>query len=82
MINTNTNGGNPIADALDKMSYDYLSTAFPDLVLAIDTEVAQGSSPERLRFITQRHVGADRENLALRVEQAARYMRKRQQVMA
>ncbi len=79
---TQANGSNPIADALDKMSYDYLSTAFPDLVIAIDQEVSTGSSPERLRFITQRHVGADRENLALRVEQAARYMRKRQQVMA
>lgn len=81
MITTN-GSSNPIAEALDKMSYDYLSTAFPDLIMAIDIEVAQGSSPERLRFITQRHVGADRENLALRVEQAARYMRRRIQVAA
>ena len=73
-----TNGksltGVALTAALDRMSYEYLSTNAPDLVVAIDKELRSGAEPEGIRFIVQRHVGPDREGLALRCEQAARYM--------
>ncbi|MBP8293899.1 MAG: hypothetical protein KAX65_14070 [Caldilineaceae bacterium] len=74
-MTTTTNGaGHGLTAALDRMSYEYLSTNAPDLVVAIDRELRTGAQPEAIRFIVQRHVGPDREGLALRCEQAARYM--------
>lgn len=72
--NGKTNNGKALVAALDRMSYEYLSTNAPDLVLAIDQELRTGTEPSGIRFIVQRHVGPDREGLALRCEQAARYM--------
>jgi len=73
--------GKALTAALDRMSFEYLSTNAPDLIVAIDQELQAGTEPEGIRFIVQRHVGPDREGLALRCEQAARYMAG-QQVMA
>lgn len=77
-MTTPTNGkpqpGAALVAALDKMSYEYLATNAPDLVVAIEQEMRAGSAPEAVRFAVQRHVGPDREGLALRCEQAARYM--------
>jgi hypothetical protein len=64
----------PLIQALDRMSYEYLSTNAPDLIVAIDQELHEGLTPAEIRFRVQRHVGPDREGLALRCEQAARYM--------
>lgn len=64
----------PLITALDRMSYEYLSTNAPDLIVAIDQELREGIDPAGIRFRVQRHVGSDRENLARRCEQAARYM--------
>ena len=61
-------------DALDRMSYEWLSTSAADLVMAIDAELKAGTEPAGIRFIVQRHVGPDRDGLALRCEQAARYL--------
>lgn len=69
-----TRGGDALTNALDRMSYEYLSTNAPDLILAIDQELRGGMEPEGVRFIVQRHVGPERDGLALRCEQAARYM--------
>lgn len=69
-----TRTGNALIAALDRMSYEWLATNAPDLVVAIDQELRNGTEPEGVRFIVQRHVGPDREGLALRCEQAARYM--------
>jgi hypothetical protein len=66
--------GKALAAALDRMSYEYLSTNAPDLIVAINQELQNGIDPKGIRFIVQRHVGPDREGLALRCEQAARYM--------
>lgn len=74
-----TNGNDPIAEAIDRESYEYLSTTWPDLLDAIDIRVKQGAKPERLRRYTQSLVGADREGIALRVEQAARHSRRIQE---
>jgi hypothetical protein len=74
----NNNGksltGAALTQALDRMSYEYLATNAPDLVIAIDRELRNGTEPDGIRFIVQRHVGPDREGLALRCEQAARFM--------
>ncbi len=66
--------GKALTAALDRMSYEWLSTNAPDIIVAIDHELRNGTGPEGIRFIVQRHVGPDREGLALRCEQAARYM--------
>ena len=71
---TATKPGTALGEALDRMSYEYLSTNAPDLVVAIDRELAQGSTPEGIRFVVQRYVGPDRDGLARRCEQAARHM--------
>lgn len=67
--------GAALTAALDRMSYDWLSVNAPDLVMAIEQELGGGAEPAGIRMIVQRHVGADRENLALRCEQAARHLR-------
>jgi hypothetical protein len=64
----------PLTEALDAMSYQWLSAQAPDLVLAIEAELTGGRSPYQIRLLTQRHVGPDRDGLALRCEQAARHM--------
>jgi hypothetical protein len=69
-----TVAGAALGAALDRMSYDYLATNAPDLLLAIEEELDAGISPEGVRFFVQRRVGPDREGLALRCEQAARHM--------
>ena len=74
MTRSNGKAGAALTVALDRMSYEYLVTNAPDLVIAIDQELRAGVEPDGIRFIVQKHVGADRENLALRCEQAARYM--------
>lgn len=66
--------GQALAAALDRMSYEYLAINAPDLVMAIDQELRNGTEPDGIRFIVQRHVGPDRDGLAMRCEQAARYM--------
>lgn len=71
---TTPRAGIALGDALDRMSYQYLATNAPDLIMAIDTDLRNGMEPEGIRFFVQRWVGVDRENLALRCEQAARYM--------
>lgn len=73
-MKTTNNNGQALTAALDRMSYEYLATNAPDLVVAIDQELRTGTAPEGVRFIVQRHVGPDREGLALRCEQAARHM--------
>lgn len=72
--NNNGNTGKALIAALDRMSYEWLATNAPDLLIAIDLELRAGTEPDGVRFIVQRHVGPDRENLALRCEQAARYI--------
>ncbi len=73
-MKSNGNTGKALTAALDRMSYEYLATNAPDLLIAIDLELRSGTEPDGIRFIVQKHVGPDREGLALRCEQAARYM--------
>lgn len=64
----------PLTEALDAISYQWLTTQAPELVVAIDQELDSGRTPYQIRLAAQRHVGPDRDGLALRCEQAARYM--------
>ena len=71
---------NPITTVLDAIAYEWLATNYPQLVKAIDTELNRGITPGDVRFVVQRHGGPDRDDLALRCEQAARHlMRQREQ---
>lgn len=69
-----TKPGTILGAAFDKMSYEYLSTNAPDLVIAIEQELQSGLNPETVRFLAQTYVGPDRDNIARRCEQAARHM--------
>ena len=71
---TKPTSGAALIAALDRLSYEYLSTNTPDLIVAIDRELQAGNEPEGIRFIVQRHLGPDRDGLARRCEQAARYI--------
>ena len=68
----------PILEALDQESYDYLETAFPDLLAAIETEVRAGKTPEKVMKLVLQAVGPDRLALAYRCQQAAHYIAKTQ----
>lgn len=76
--NHNQRPGEAVITALDRMSFEWLSVNAPDLVVAIEQEVDAGTDPDAIRFLVQRHVGPDREGLALRCQQAARHMRRRE----
>lgn len=64
----------PIIAALDRDSYDWLSTAAPELLDAIESEVAAGRTPEAVGRMVAAHVGAERSALAIRCQQAAAYI--------
>ena len=65
---------NSITTVLDAIAYEWLAANYPQLVQAIDTELSNGSTPSDVRFVVQQHSGADHDDLALRCEQAARYI--------
>lgn len=58
--------------ALDKVSYEWLTEAYPELVEAIEAEVAQGATPTQVKRFVLGHT--QRVELALRCEQAARHI--------
>lgn len=58
--------------AIDAESYQFLSDNFPELVDAIQAEVARGALPADVgRYVARK---TQRPALALRVEQAARHV--------
>jgi hypothetical protein len=66
---------NSLTTVLDAIAYDWLSANYPPLVQAITTELSNGvTTPSDVRFAVQQHSGADHDDLALRCEQAARYI--------
>lgn len=58
--------------ALDAASYEWLVSNLPDVAQAVEAEVAAGATAGALRTLVLRHTG--RVELALRVEQAARWL--------
>lgn len=64
----------PLVAALDAESYAYLSTCAPDILVAVEAEIASGKTPEQVQRIAAQHLGPDRQALAVRVWQAARHV--------
>jgi hypothetical protein len=69
----------PILVAIDADSYDYLSTAFPDLLAAIEVEVRAGKTPDQIMRLVLQAVGPDRQALAYRCQQAAHHVARTQE---
>lgn len=65
---------NPLLDAIDFDAFEWMMAQAPHMAAAIQKELEAGKSPEQIRYIVQSAVGPDRLGLALRCEQAARYM--------
>lgn len=63
----------PILDALDAESHEYLGNTAPELLSAIESEIASGMRPDAIRRLVAAHVGSDRQALAVRCLQAARH---------
>jgi hypothetical protein len=59
--------------ALDRESYEWLASQHPDILEAVETEVAAGRTPESIRLFVIRKTG--RDELAARCEQAAYHCR-------
>jgi len=64
----------PVLAALDADSYSWLSTQAPELLDAVEQEIAAGRTPQFLMRQVAAHVGPEREALAMRVYQAARHI--------
>lgn len=58
--------------ALDAQSYEWLAENMPDVFKALETEVNNGASPEEAKLFVLNNYA--RPELALRIEQAARHM--------
>lgn len=58
--------------ALDRESYEWLATNAPDILTALEVEVAKGMTPDQIYLFVVGQYG--REELAQRLRQAARNM--------
>lgn len=61
-----------LSDALDEQSYEWMLSAHPQILDAIESEVAAGATPEAIRRFVMRQTG--RAEIALRCEQVARFV--------
>lgn len=75
---TSKTSTSPLLDAIDADAFEWLSHYSPIYLSAIEAELARGWTPEQIRNFMLRHVGPDRSGLALRAEQAARYLQRTQ----
>jgi len=58
--------------ALDRESYEWMDSNVPDVLDALEAEIKNGHTPHEARLFVVREYG--REELARRVEQAARHI--------
>ncbi len=72
-----TNPHLALQGAIDEDAYDWLSQHAPAYVQAISRALQAGSTPAQIRWFVQGQVGPDRVGLALRCEQAARWLESR-----
>lgn len=70
-----TNEYTDLDRVLDEESWDYLNDNYPALAISVQTEVGKGNSPEAIKRRVIGRIGAHREPLAQRCENAARYLR-------
>jgi hypothetical protein len=61
-----------LGESLDLESYEWLIGAEPLIAAGLEAAIRQGATPEQVRRFTVRRTG--RQELALRLEQAARYL--------
>lgn len=61
----------PILAALDRESLDYLTVNAPEIVTAVEEELAAGKTPDAIYRAVIRHIGPDRAALSARIYQAA-----------
>lgn len=59
---------------LDEESWDFLNDNYPPLALSVQTAIGKGISPEEIKRRVIQRIGAHREPLAQRCENAARYL--------
>lgn len=69
-----TRPGAALRAAFDRESYEYLAENAPDIVVALAADLNNGMSTTDVRFLVQSYLGQDRKALAMRCEQAARYL--------
>lgn len=62
--------------AIDEDAYDWLTQYAPAYVQAISDALNEGATPQQIRWYVSARVGADRQALALRCEQAAHHIAK------
>ncbi len=62
-----------LGQALDRESYEWLASYQPDILEAVEAEVAAGRTPEQIRLFVIRKTG--RTELADRCEQSARHIK-------
>ena len=62
--------------ALDASSYEYLASNYPDVLTALEREVAAGHKPKDIRTFVLLQTG--RLEIAMRCEQVARHVLSRQ----
>lgn len=62
-----------LGKALDRESYEWLASHAPDILEAVEAEVNANRTPDEIRIFVIRRTG--RGEIALRVEQAARYVK-------
>ena len=74
MVNQINAATSPLLAAIDYDAYEWLTSQAPHFLLAIEKELKQGRTPEEIRYMVSSRVGPDRQGLALRCEQAARYI--------
>lgn len=60
--------------ALCQDAYQWLGQQAPMLLVAIDNELADGVSPEQVRWTVSQNVGPERQALAQRCYLAARWL--------
>lgn len=63
---------------LDRESYQWLASNHPDILAAVEAEVATGAKPSDLRFYVLRQTG--RPEIAQRIEAASRHISSQQEV--
>lgn len=71
---THTHTRAALRAAFDRESYEYLAENAPEIVVALAADLNNGMSTTDVRFLVQSYLGQERKALALRCEQAARYL--------
>ncbi len=61
-----------LSAAIDEQSYEWMLSNYPQMLEAIEAEIAAGCTPDEIRRFVVRQTG--RLEIALRCEQVARYV--------